>query len=140
MVPGWVYKKFQLEKNAEDDPLAVTQANSRLFLLVDEMRERQRRLSMILTRGLGGAANGAPLLFGGLYLAATGNTDATQQAFVAGVFSRLDRGAVVRLLDRRDPDRGGDLPALDHVRLGGRRLPGAAGGRAGGLLGVRGKG
>ncbi len=47
---------------------------------------------MILSRGLGGVANGTPLLFGGLYLAATGNTEATQQAFVAGVFSRLIEG------------------------------------------------
>jgi hypothetical protein len=92
VVPGWVYKKFQLEKKAEDDPLAITHANSRLFLLVDEMRERQRRLGLILARGLGGVGNGGPLLFGGLYLAATGNTDATQQAFVAGVFSRLLEG------------------------------------------------
>ena len=86
--------RLSLRAADQDSPAIriVTQANSRLFLLVDEMRERQRRLSMILTRGLGGVANGAPLLFGGLYLAATGNTDATQQAFGAGVFSRLIDG------------------------------------------------
>src|SRR4029453_1108392 len=82
----WVYRLFKTEANREEQGAAVGD-NARLFLLLDEMRERDARLSPILTRGGAGEAGG-PGRVGGCYLGATG-TDASQQAFVAGVFRRL---------------------------------------------------
>jgi hypothetical protein len=91
VVPGWIYKKFQVEKK-EDDFITSVRGNARLFQLFDELRDRQRRLSTILSRGLVQDDPSVPLLFGGCYISGTG-TDATrEQAFVAGVFYRLIEG------------------------------------------------
>jgi hypothetical protein len=92
VVPGWVYKKFQLEEREGEDVAITTRANSRLFLFFDDLSERQKRLASILRRGLEMEDRTAPLLFGGCYLAGTGNDPAREQAFVAGVFKRLIEG------------------------------------------------
>jgi hypothetical protein len=88
LVPGWVYKKFRLEASGKNTATDVTPANARLFLLLDDLRDRQHRLSAILTHGLEtGSEN--PWLLGGCYVAATGADPTHEQAFVAGVFRRL---------------------------------------------------
>jgi hypothetical protein len=51
------------------------------------MRDRQKCLARILSLGLAHEGE-SPFLFGGCYIAGTG-TSADNQAFVAGVFSRL---------------------------------------------------
>jgi hypothetical protein len=66
----------------------VVRGNTRLYLLMSEMRERQKRFSRILTRGLLLDAPG-PLLFGGCYVAGTGADPVKEQGFVAGTFRRL---------------------------------------------------
>src|SRR5262249_13305041 len=86
LVPGWTYKKFRVESPGKADVSAVTQTNARLFLLLDDLRERQSRLSTVLSHGLAIPEGGVPWLFGGCYLAATGGDVAREQAFVAGVF------------------------------------------------------
>lgn len=83
----WVYRLFRVEAPGREDTATATAINSRLFLLLGELRERGVRLSRVLTGGLLAGGEG-PIRFGGCYLAATG-TDASQQAFVAGVFRRL---------------------------------------------------
>jgi hypothetical protein len=83
----WVYRLFRVEAaEREDTPTAVA-ANSRLYLMLGELREREGRLARVLTRGLVAGSDGAPR-FGGCYLGGTG-ADAAQQAFVPGVFRRL---------------------------------------------------
>src|SRR5262249_42843454 len=61
--------------------------NARLYQFLGTMRERIRRLSRILTRGLLDQKDQRPL-FAGCYIAGTGRAD-TDQAFGAGVFRRL---------------------------------------------------
>jgi hypothetical protein len=85
--PAWVYKFFRVEGPGRETTEEVTQANTQLYKLLYQMRERESRLTQILTRGMLTETSG-PLLFGGCYLAATG-TDTADQAFVAGVFRRL---------------------------------------------------
>ncbi len=87
-IPGWVYKFFQVEKNAypEEKAEAVV-ANARLYQFLGTMRERMRRMSRIVTHGLLKQSDSRPL-FAGCYVAGTGRADA-DQAFCAGVFRRL---------------------------------------------------
>jgi hypothetical protein len=89
LVPGWVYKKFRVEGQGRSTAADAVRTNSRLFLLLDELRERQSRLSEILNHGLVTGRDEQPWLFGGCYVAATGADPGTEQAFVAGVFRRL---------------------------------------------------
>jgi hypothetical protein len=70
----------------------VVQTNGRLFLLADELHERARRLSTVLTRGLTGKSLAGPLMFGGCYLAGTGSDSEHEKGFVRGVLDRLLEG------------------------------------------------
>jgi hypothetical protein len=88
VMAGWVYKKFQVEKSADDKTSTLVRDNARLFLFLDQLRGRQKRLSTILTRGIASASD-EPILFGGCYFAGTGSDVDREQAFVAGVFRRL---------------------------------------------------
>jgi type VI secretion system protein ImpL len=90
LVPGWVFKKFRLEAPGKATPEEASRGNARLFLLLDDLRERQQRLSTILTRGLD-TGPASPWLFGGCYLGATGAEATQEQAFVAGVFHRMSQ-------------------------------------------------
>jgi hypothetical protein len=88
VVSGWVSKHFRMETPGRDDVTTVTEANSQLFLFMNELRERRRRLGRLLARGFV-LENNAPLWFGGCYVAGTGPDPESQQGFVAGVFRRL---------------------------------------------------
>lgn len=88
MIPNWVYKLFRLESPGKDDLAATVRGNGRLYRLMGEMRERQKRFGRVFTRTLA-AEDGGPPLFGGCYVAGTGRDAAHEQAFVAGVFRRL---------------------------------------------------
>jgi hypothetical protein len=88
MFPTWVYKYFHLEEGGGEDRPAATRTNVRLYQVLVQLLERQRRFSRILTHGLV-REEGEPLLFGGCYLTATGANAAKEQAFVPGVFQRL---------------------------------------------------
>jgi hypothetical protein len=92
----WIYEKCQLERPNGGGGPSVKQAtglNSQLFLLLDEMHQRQEHLARILEVGFTRHAPPERLLFGGCYLAATGAAEvAGNQAFVAGVFDRLREG------------------------------------------------
>jgi hypothetical protein len=88
VVSSWVSKHFRMETPGRDDVTTATEANSQLFLFMNEMRERRRRLGRLLARGFVLESH-APLWFGGCYVAGTGPDPETQQGFVAGVFRRL---------------------------------------------------
>jgi len=83
----WVYRLFQVDMADGKDTVAT---NTGLYLFLDEMRGRKKNLSRILVQGLVKDAP-VPLLFAGCYLAGTGNDKALEQAFVAGVFKRLEQ-------------------------------------------------
>lgn len=87
----WVYEKCQLEQDT--DGLGKSrQINSRLFYLLCELREREPQLATILGVGFSGHAPPDRLLFGGCYLAATGEP-AGHRAFAQGVFDRILKDA-----------------------------------------------
>jgi hypothetical protein len=88
LLPNWVYKMFRLEAPGAEDLAATTKGNVRLYQLLNQMRERQKRLRRILSRWTMTPQSG-PYLFGGCYLAGTGKNGAKEQAFVKGVFDRL---------------------------------------------------
>jgi hypothetical protein len=98
VVPAWVYQYFAVEAEEADDAWALVRGNSRLFQLTDELRERASRLGAILSRGLearSGRSAKKRFLFGGCYLAGTGENAAAEQAFVRGVL-------VARLVARQE--------------------------------------
>ena len=66
----------------------VTAHNADLFLLSHAVRKRQDRLGMILAKGFGDV-DGVPVQFAGCYIAATGADAGQDQAFVKGIFQRL---------------------------------------------------
>jgi hypothetical protein len=87
LFPTNVYKLLKVE--GPNTPRGkVLRANSRLYQLLTEMRERYRGLNHIMTRGLTPPADG-PLLFGGCFLAATGPDAAREQAFVHGILRQM---------------------------------------------------
>jgi hypothetical protein len=88
LLASWVYKLFFLEGAGREDVNAVVRGNTKLYQLLSQMRERQKRISRVLSLGLTSEASG-PMLFGGCYVAGTGRDPAREQAFVAGVFKRL---------------------------------------------------
>ena len=64
------------------------QGNIRLYQLLRQFRDRQRRLSRILIRAV--MTDGVPTsMLGGCYLAGTGADPRSEQAFLPGVFRRL---------------------------------------------------
>jgi hypothetical protein len=86
--PTWVYKLFRVESPGRDDVNQVVAGNCRLYQLMAQMRERQKRFAKIVSRALVLEASGPPL-FGGCYVGATGSDPGTEQGFVAGTFRRL---------------------------------------------------
>jgi hypothetical protein len=87
LVPTWVYRLFHIEGKDGESTQMATQGNIRLFRLMNQFRERDKRLRRIVNRLVTPDAND-PVLFGGCYLAATGG-DKARQAFIPGVFRRL---------------------------------------------------
>jgi hypothetical protein len=86
--PTWIYKLFRVESPGREEVNHVVEGNCRLYQLMGQMRERQKRFARIVSRALVLDADG-PLLFGGCYVGATGADANTEQGFVAGTFRRL---------------------------------------------------
>ena len=85
--PAQVDQLWRVE--GSDGSLADSiQGNVRLYQLLRQIRDRQRRLSRILTRAV--LTDGVPTsMLGGCYLAGTGSDPRSEQAFIPGVFRRL---------------------------------------------------
>jgi hypothetical protein len=88
LIPSLVYKFWRVEADSHERPDSATTANIRLFRFLSELRERQRRFSRIVTRGMVLQSRG-PLMLGGCYLAATGRDPGRQQGFLTSVFRYL---------------------------------------------------
>jgi hypothetical protein len=87
--PSWVYKLFRVETPGREETAAVVKANTRLFNLMSQFRDRRKRFGQALTRCLEAEGESDRWLFGGCYVAGTGREAVREQAFVAGVFRRL---------------------------------------------------
>ena len=87
LFPSLTYALLRLESIEKNDYSEAVRGNVRLFRFLTEIRERQKNLGHILTRGF---ANGKdePPMFGGCYLAGTGQDALSEQAFIKGVFER----------------------------------------------------
>jgi len=81
-----VYKYFNLESAAGSDAAAMMAANASLFLFLDEMHDRTKRLADIISQFLPSKDQDG-WFYGGCYLGATGGRD--EQAYVPGLFKRL---------------------------------------------------
>jgi hypothetical protein len=88
LLPTLIYKFLRLESSGRETSAEAVRANYRLVQLMSQLREREKRLGLILSRATE-AADHAPTLFGGCYLAASGRDAAREQAFVSGVVRRL---------------------------------------------------
>jgi hypothetical protein len=88
LFPTWVYKFFRVEGPGRESMEEQVRVNTQLYKLLYEVRERQKALGRILTRGVITDQAG-PLLLGGCYVTATGRDATREQAFTAGVFRRL---------------------------------------------------
>jgi hypothetical protein len=86
--PTWIYKLFRVESPGREEVERAVAGNCRLYQLLGQMRERQKRFGRIVSRALLLESPG-PLLFGGCYVGATGNDPSSEQGFVAGTFRRL---------------------------------------------------
>jgi hypothetical protein len=84
-LPSQVYRHFGVE-TGEQKAEEATDANSRLYHLVSNVRERQRRLTRILGRSV---LDQEPPLFGGCFVGGTGVDANREQAFVNGVFRTM---------------------------------------------------
>lgn len=88
VLPGMVYALFRTETPGGEGVTDVLQGNSAILTFLTELREREAKLVELISSSCLTHAD-EPFLFGGCYLAGTGNDPATQQAFAEGVFKRL---------------------------------------------------
>ncbi|HEY1858791.1 MAG TPA: type VI secretion protein IcmF/TssM N-terminal domain-containing protein [Gemmataceae bacterium] len=88
LLPTLIYKFLRLESSGRETSADAVQANYRLIQLMSQLRDREKRLGLILTRA-NESPEQAPTYFGGCYLGASGRDATREQAFVSGVFRRL---------------------------------------------------
>ncbi len=108
-----IVQKFRLEGTPTPTLEEALQSNARLFELLCDMQQKRAHLTRILEEGFSTYAPPERLLFGGCYLAATGPSDpANQQAFLAGVFGRLQEKVAVVYWTDEVKEREARLNAL----------------------------
>ena len=105
LFPNLIYSLLR-EAPVTAQPKDTVDQNAALVRFLTEVRSRQDRLSRLLKSSI--PAFDEPLLFGGCYLAGTGNDSSTQQAFVSGVFKRMvqDQDLVTWTSEATDADQG----------------------------------
>ncbi len=88
LLPPLIYRLLQLSPAEDRHAEHVQQGNVDLYQFLHEIRQREKRISRILKRGI--CAEGTkPGLLGGCYLGATGSDVVRDQGFVAGVMPQL---------------------------------------------------
>lgn len=115
---GWVYKHFQLDRPGYgDEYTAVVRSNARLFLFMNDMKEREDRIGQILDRAVASEDHDLPFL-GGCYIAGTGPDAEREQGFVAGVFRRLsDEENFVTWTDQALAEEAGYVRAVGAAQI-----------------------
>ena len=88
LMPTLIFKFLHLESSGRETASDAVRANYRLVQLMSQLRDREKRLGLILTRA-NESTEQAPTFFGGCYLGAAGRDATREQAFVSGVFRRL---------------------------------------------------
>ena len=89
LFPSIVYRNWVPEDTKITASRDDTSANVRLYSFLWQMRERQRRLARILTRGILTQESGGVLMFGGFCFAPTGRDLMREQGFANGIFRHL---------------------------------------------------
>jgi hypothetical protein len=87
LVAVWVYRLFRVETPEKPEMAKAVGGNVLLYHFLRQMQDKDRPLARILTRGVAAPHHGLAL-FGGCYLAGTGDSP-EKQGFIAGVFRRL---------------------------------------------------
>ena len=86
--PGLVYKNWEPESVGPAEVAPDRSANVRLYRFFSELRERQRRIGRVLTRGVL-MPNGGRTMLAGCGFAATGRDIVREQGFASGAFRLL---------------------------------------------------
>ncbi len=121
MFPHQIYKSvFYTERPGREDPAEIIRHNYQVSRFFNAMFQGQRWLTAIVRDGLIIRQDG-PELLGGCYLAATGQDADREQAFVAGVFERLQES--LRLIRWSDEAFQEDAQYQQWTRLGYLGLP-----------------
>jgi hypothetical protein len=87
LFPPLIYRLMRVERPGRDKPAAVLRGNIRLFYLFEQIRQRRKHLSRLLSLAFADPA--LPVLFGGCYFAATGTDPEHEQAFIPAALHRL---------------------------------------------------
>jgi len=88
LIPPLVYRLAHAGQQGRTEEQAELRGNVRLCHFLHQMRNRQKRLTRILIRGV--CPNGAgPWRLGGCFLAATGPDAVHEQGFAGGIFPQL---------------------------------------------------
>ena len=85
LLPGVVYQRFGSE--AEGNGERWSDANARLWVLLDELHSRRAAVTRLIGQGIADSSDRPPML-AGAYLAGTGS-DERDQAFASGVVQQL---------------------------------------------------
>ena len=86
--PSLIYKHWTPETAGPADVPPAASANARLYRFLGELRERQRRIARVLTRGVVMPTGGRAML-GACGFAATGRDLTREQGFASGAFRWL---------------------------------------------------
>ncbi len=89
LLPSLLYKNWDVESAGRSELWETTNRNTRLYQFLWQIRDRQKRLSRILTRGIVMHSQG-PTMLGGCCFAATGRDRAREQGFASAVFRLLN--------------------------------------------------
>jgi hypothetical protein len=88
LFPSLVYKNWGVDSPDGFETNEATARNIRLYAFLTQLRERQRRLARLLTRGVILQAQG-PAMLGGCCFSATGRDLVREQGFANGMFRLL---------------------------------------------------
>jgi hypothetical protein len=116
VVPRWVYKHFHIEGPGQQYTPELAHENDRLFLFMDDIRGRWRRLGMLLAKSFV-AEDGDHPWFGGCYVAGTGMEPEHEQGFVAGIFRRLSEEEAKGIVSWTGQTLRQDAVALSRASL-----------------------
>jgi hypothetical protein len=86
--PSLIYKNWKPEAAGPGDVPPARSSNARLYRFLTELRERQRRIARVLTRGVVMPSGGRAML-GACGFAATGRDLVREQGFASGAFRWL---------------------------------------------------
>lgn len=90
LIPALVYRLVHIKKSGESGEDEENRLNVQVYRFLAELRQREKRLVRLLTRGINLGAD-EPWLLGGCFLVATGADPTREQGFLGGLFPQLQQ-------------------------------------------------